>query len=110
MKLGNAGWFVAFVLSLAFLGCKDGESAKAPAGGEKLYDMRGKVMSINTMKPALTVKHEDIPGLMKAMQMDFRLEDAKLLDGIHVGDQIQGQVKKTESGLVITRLEKRTDE
>jgi hypothetical protein len=44
---------------------------------------------------------------MKAMKMEFDVEDAKLLEGINVGDQIQGRLRKGESGYVITRLEKR---
>ena len=44
--------------------------------------------------------------LMKAMQMEFRVEDAKLLEGIKPGDEVKGELVKEDSGPVITRLQK----
>jgi Cu/Ag efflux protein CusF len=61
---------------------------------------------MNAEKPAVTLDHEDIRGLMKAMQMEFAVEDSKLLEGIKAGELVQGRLKKTESGYVLTRLEK----
>jgi len=55
----------------------------------------------------VTLHHEDIPGLMKAMEMEFRVEDLALLEGIKAGDQVQGRLKKGEAGYTITHLEKR---
>ncbi len=102
-------WSGLFVLSLILLGCKDGGD-KPKTTAEKEYDVRGKVVAVNPAKPAVTLDHEDIPGLMKAMKMEFALADGKLLEGIKVGDQVQGQLKKGASGYVITRLEKRSDQ
>jgi protein SCO1/2 len=101
-------WWLVLGLSLTLAGCKDGGGDKAKTAGEKEYDVRGKVMAVDPAKPAVTLDHEDIPGLMKAMQMEFRVEDAKALEAIKVGDQIQGRLKKSESGCVLTRLEKRS--
>ena len=70
--------------------------------------MRGKVVAVNAAKPAVTLDHEDIPGLMRAMQMEFGVQDPKLLEGIKVGDQVQGRLKKGESGYTLTQLERRT--
>ncbi len=110
MKTYQALWLVGLVLALIIVGCKGGGEGSSRAGGEKLYDVRGKVVAVNPAKPAVTLDHEDIPGLMKAMQMEFAVEDAKLLEGIKVGDQVQGRLKKGESGYVLTKLEKRTGE
>jgi protein SCO1/2 len=101
MKTYQGVWFGVLALSLVLAGCKGG-------GDEKLYDVRGKVVAVDPAKPAVTLDHEDIPGLMKAMQMEFTVEDAKLLQGIRVGDRVEGRLKKGESGYVLTRLEKRT--
>jgi Cu/Ag efflux protein CusF len=105
MKTSQALWLVVLAIPLVLLGCK-GE-ATPRKGGEKLYEVRGKVVAVNSAKPAVTLDHEDIPGLMKAMQMEFAVEDPKLLEGIKVGDQVQGRLKKAESGYVLTQLEKR---
>jgi protein SCO1/2 len=106
MKRLHMFCLVGLVLSLFLLGCGGGGDT-AKTVGDKQYDVRGKVMGLNPDKSALTLDHEDIPGLMKAMEMEFLVEDQKILAGIKVGDQVQGQLKKMESGLVITRLEKR---
>src|SRR5437870_1481600 len=107
MKTYQMLWLLAFSLALAFVGCKGGGGDKLKNTGEKEYEVRGKVTALSAAKPAVTLDHEDIPGLMKGMQMEFAVADPKLLEGIKVGDQVQGKLKKSESGYVITRLEKR---
>jgi protein SCO1/2 len=107
MKTCQTVWLLVIGLSLTFIGCKDGGGDKSKDAGGKEYDVRGKVMAVNPAKPGVTLDHEDIPGLMKAMKMEFAVEDAKLLEGIKAGDHVQGRLKKAESGYVITRLEKR---
>ena len=98
-------WLMLLVLAVPALlaGCA-GNQSKAPAA--KQYPIKGKVVAVNPDKPSVKLDHEDIPGLMKAMEMDFGVENPRLLEGIKAGDQVQGQLKKSESGYVITRLEK----
>jgi protein SCO1/2 len=98
---------IGMVAALFVLGCKDGGSERAKPTADKEYDIRGKVVAMNPAKPAVTLDHEDIPGLMKAMQMEFAVENAKLLEGIKAGDAVHGRLKKGGSGYVITHLEKR---
>jgi len=74
---------------------------------EKQYDIQGKVVAVDPAKPVVTLDHEDIPGLMKAMKMDFSVENAAILEGLKAGDQVQGRLKKRESGYIITQLAKR---
>ena len=80
-----------FLFPLAlFAGCS---SSSAPSSGEKLYDLKGKVVSVDHGGKSVKIDHEDIPGLMKAMTMTFAVDDAKLLDGLAVGDAVEGKVK-----------------
>jgi Cu/Ag efflux protein CusF len=107
MKTCQHVWLVAIAL-VALVGCQGASTGSSKTGGEKLYDIRGKVVAVDPAKPAITLDHEDIPGLMKAMKMEFSVADSKLLDGIKVGDQVQGQLKKVESGYVVTQLKKQS--
>jgi Cu/Ag efflux protein CusF len=51
--------------------------------------------------------HEDIPGYMKAMEMDFNVDDASALEGLKSGDKVHGILKVKPGGdLVITQLRK----
>jgi protein SCO1/2 len=95
-----------FVLALVPIGCGGADENKASATARE-YDIRGKVVDMDLSKPAVTLDHEDIPGLMKAMKMPFNVKDASVLEGIKAGDEVQGRLQKGPSGYVITRLEKR---
>ena len=99
MKAQYRFWIAVLILPLALAGCK--------GATDKEYDVKGKVVAVNPDKPSVTLDHEDIPGLMNAMTMEFDVADRKLLEGIKAGDQIQGRLKKQASGNVITQLEKR---
>ena len=106
MRNANLLRLHVLVLGLFVLGCT-GNTSTTPSGGNNEYDLRGKVVALDSTRPAVTLDHEDIPGLMKAMKMEFPVEDAKLLAGLKVGDKVEGRLKKSQSGYFITRLEKR---
>ena len=57
-------------------------------------------------KKKVTLDHEDIPGLMKAMQMPFSVDNAKVVEGIKAGDQVHGKLKVKGSDYIITELVK----
>ena len=99
MKAQYRFWITVLILPLALAGCK--------GATDKEYDVKGKVVAVNPDKPSVTLDHEDIPGLMNAMTMEFDVADRKLLEGIKAGDQVQGRLKKQASGNVITQLQKR---
>jgi protein SCO1 len=92
------------VIPLLFAGCQ-----RNPAKGsaEKQYPVKGKVVAVNPDKQTVTLDHEDIPGLMHAMTMDFAVENSKLLDSLKPGDQLQGRLKVESGKYIITELEKR---
>jgi protein SCO1/2 len=94
------------VLATALLiaGCQ-GTQSKGPA--EKQYPIKGKVIAVNPDKPSIKLEHEDIPGLMEAMTMEFAVQNAKLLEGLKAGDQVRGRLKVESGKYIITELEKR---
>ncbi len=75
----------SLILSLALL--------TSCSSDEKLYDLKGKVVAVDHDRRTVTVDHEEIPGLMKAMKMTFGVEDPGLLDGLTAGDIITGKLK-----------------
>lgn len=68
------------------------------------YAIRGVITAVNREEPSVTVDHEEIEGLMKAMTMKFRVEDAQLLEGVEEGDQIEGELVKRDDQYVIVEL------
>lgn len=87
------------------VGCQPPGAATTEAA--KLYDVKGKVVALDREKKVVTLDHEDIPGLMKAMKMDFTVEDVKVLDGIAAGDSVAGKLKADGGNYVLTSLSKR---
>jgi Cu/Ag efflux protein CusF len=100
--------FLAVTISAATVvaGCQN-QPASSTAPAAKVYDVKGKVVSLDPAKKVVTLDHEDIPGLMKAMTMEFAVEDAKVLDGLKAGDAVQGKIKAAGGSYSVTSLEKR---
>jgi protein SCO1/2 len=73
---------------------------------DKMYDVKGKVVTVNVEKGKVTLDHEAIPGLMGAMTMPFDVENAKLLDGLKAGDQVHGKLKVQGSNYTLVELMK----
>jgi Cu/Ag efflux protein CusF len=90
-------------------GCNNPSDSSAPAktSNAKVYDVTGKVVSFDPAKKVVTLDHEDIPGFMKAMTMEFPVADAKLLDGLKAGDAVRGKITSEGGGYAVTSLEKR---
>jgi protein SCO1/2 len=95
-------------------GCqRDAEKPATPQAPEatnmatKDYPITGRVVSIAPDKSAITLDHEDIPGLMSAMQMPFTVEDPKILEGIEPDSQVEGRLKVDDGKYIITQLKTR---
>lgn len=63
------------------------DSASAP----QTHPLKGVVVEVLADKSALVVKHENIPGVMRAMTMMFRVE-AEVLSRVKKGDAITAQM------------------
>jgi len=103
MKTAHWLLMIAVIMPLAFASCS-GSKETVPASNQ--YPVKGKVIAVDLSKPAVKLDHEDIPGLMKAMEMEYSVENAKVLEGISAGDQVQGHLKTEDGNYVITELEK----
>jgi Cu/Ag efflux protein CusF len=97
------GFVVAF-LFLATMGCSEKQPEKV---SPKSYDVHGKVTAIRPDQSGVTLDHDDIPGLMKAMTMEFPVKDAKILDGLEVGDHVEGKLLVESGKYFVTELKKR---
>ena len=105
MKLIRWAALPALLASLVLTGCQD--KPEGPKDQAKLYDVKAKVVAVDRDKKTVTLDHEDIPGLMKAMEMKFAVEDAKILDGIKPGDAVEGKLQVKSGTNTITELRKR---
>lgn len=64
---------------------------------------------VTAVKPELSVvelNHDEIQGLMPAMQMEFHVKDKSLLTGLVPGDRIEFTVDYGVGGIIITGVKK----
>jgi Cu/Ag efflux protein CusF len=74
--------------------CCCNEPAKAESAGEvKRYPLKGVITSVMPDRSALMVKHEEIPGFMRAMTMMFKV-DAATLKSAKKGDAVTGMMSR----------------
>ena len=72
----------------------------------KPYDGTGFIVIINRKEGWVEINHEEIKGLMPAMQMEFWVKDRSLLDKVQVGDRVNFTIVETAKGEYLTELKK----
>jgi Cu/Ag efflux protein CusF len=73
----------------------------------KPYPGTGVVALINKKEGWIEINHEDIKGLMPAMQMEFNVKDKSLLDKVNVGDRVDFTIVETEKGEYLTEINRK---
>ena len=97
---------IALLVGIVLVGCSSEQPKGKSEPAAKSYEVNGKVVDVAADKRAVTLDHQDIPGLMKAMKMKFQIDDPKILEGIQSGDQVKGHLKVEGAKYVVTHLEK----
>ena len=76
--------------------------AENPATG--VFHGVGVVTAIDAASGALTLDHEEIKGLMAAMEMMYRVKSRDVSEGLGVGDRIAFEVDGTYTIIGVKRL------
>lgn len=71
------------------------EPAAATKEPVKSHPLRGVIVSVNAERAELTVKHEAIPGVMRAMTMVFKV-DAATAQGVREGEAITANMARID--------------
>ena len=84
-------------------------STSGPAGYpapvmDKPYPGTGVVVTINRQEGWIEINHQEIKGLMAAMQMEFNVKDKSLLDRAKVGERVDFAITETEEGEYLTDI------
>jgi Cu/Ag efflux protein CusF len=82
-------------------------SGPAAAVAPRSYPGVGTVKALNPKAPSIEIAHGDIEGLMPAMQMEFDVSDAALLDGLQVNDQIDFTIEDRTGIMRVTAIKKK---
>ncbi|CAN5476639.1 hypothetical protein BH10ACI3_BH10ACI3_08320 [soil metagenome] len=79
-------------------------TASKPKDGN--YPAKGTVIKIDLKASTVELKHDDIPGLMPAMQMMFNVRDKTQLDGLKVGDKVDFVLEYKDPTETVTSIKK----
>ena len=118
--MARKGWIAISCLSLAFVAACGIHSsaprtastpapAASPAASVKSnqYQAEGVVKAINPKGPAIEIDHGEVKGLMDAMQMEFPVTDANLLNGLAVNDRIDFTIEDATDGMKVVAIKKK---
>jgi Cu/Ag efflux protein CusF len=64
------------------------------------------VTKINLEAGSIELDHEDIPGIMPKMLMEFYVKDKKMLDGLKVGDNVDFTLEENKGQEMLIKLSK----
>ena len=76
---------------LFFTACKPSEPPTS-ASEAKRYPIKGKVISVDKAKKTAKIDHENIPGFMDAMTMDFPIHEDWIWEDLKPGSEIRAEL------------------
>ena len=96
---------VFFLLFLSLVvACSDEPAKPLSEPGEKLYTVRGVILSRRAADNTVFMDHEEIPGFMAAMKMDYAVRGAKV-DGLPAnGTRVEAKLHVTQRAYWITDI------
>lgn len=94
------------MLLLSF--CTREPAARKPLSepGEKLYALKGKILSRDSGDNTVRVDHEAIPGYMEAMTMSYSVRGADVVSLPADGASVEARLHVTERGYWLTDVKK----
>ncbi len=85
----------ALLTLVAFLACSEEPAKPVSEPGEKLYTVRGTILSRRAADSTVHMDHDEIPGFMPAMRMDYSVR------GVDIG-KLPADGKRVEARLHVT--------
>ena len=79
--------------------CQKGETQQLNASSEaKRYTLKGKVVSVDKAARKAKIAHDEIPGFMDAMTMDFPVKDDWVWDDLTKDAEIRAELVVDKDG------------
>jgi len=83
-----------FVLltTLIYSGCQSTASSESDPANQKRYDLRGKIVSVDRLQKRAKIDHDDIPGFMEKMTMDFPIKEDWVWNELKPGALVRAEL------------------
>jgi len=83
--------FIVVLVSVVLIGCQ--QSAKTGNNSEaRRFPFKGKVVSVNKNSKKATIAHEEIPGYMGAMTMEFPIHEDWVWNDLAPGSEVHAEL------------------
>lgn len=69
------------------------------------YEATGTIVSIPPNKKQVIIKHDEIPGFMRAMTMPFNVADSSILEGIKPKDSVRLTIEYDGNNVKLLEIE-----
>ncbi len=97
----------ASVIAVAFVLVACGSNEKPLSEpGEKVYTLKGKIVSRDAGDNTLKIDHEAVAGYMEAMTMDYTVRGANVAALPPDGSRIESKLHVTDNGYWVTDVKK----
>jgi protein SCO1/2 len=94
------------VAALTACGAEESKAKPLSVAGEKLYPLKGKILSRDAADGTLRVDHEAIPGFMEAMTMDYSVRGANVEGLPPDGTRVEAKLHVANDGYWLTDVKK----
>jgi Cu/Ag efflux protein CusF len=79
-------------------------SATSWAAKGTTYSAHGLVKAVDATAHTVTIDHDDIPGLMPRMTMEFSVTDSAALSAIKIGERVDFSLRDDGGKFVVTEI------
>ena len=87
------------LIAVSLITCGKSQTQKpVDVAGQKVYELRGKIVSRNRGENTLNIDHEEIKGFMEAMTMDYTVRGAKVDQLPPDGSKIRAKLHVVDDG------------
>jgi len=81
------------------------DTVKVNTAPVKQGEGRGVIKGVDSSMKTVTLSHNNIPGIMEAMAMEYNLERLDLLSGVKIGDSVVFTLQdRGEGNFVVTKM------
>jgi len=84
---------------------KQNASSGTAASPNKVYSLRGIIVSVDAAKGQVTLTNENIPGFMEPMTMPYSLVNPMEASELHPGDKISAQLIVGDTSALLTQID-----
>jgi len=95
---------ILFVISL-FAACQNSQTPTGTVSADaKRYNLKGKIISVDKAKKKATIAHDEIPGYMEAMTMDFPIREDWVWEDLTKDAEIRADLVVDKDGYWLEKI------